>query len=102
MFSLVFRALAMAPFWEEALHSLRDKPNVVDIRNIGLMGAVEVAPRDGAPMARGFEIYLKCFESGLMVRQIGDTIAMSPPLIISESQIGELVDLLGAAIAATA
>ena len=94
------RARALAPVWEDALHSLRDKPNVIDIRNIGLMGAVEMAPRPGAPGARGSDIYLDCFHNGLMVRQTGDSIALSPPLIITEAQIGELVDILGAAIAA--
>ena len=96
------RARALAPVWEDALHSLSDKPNVIDIRNIGLMGAVEMAPRPGAPGARAFDVYLDCFHNGLMVRQTGDTIAMSPPLIITEAQIGELVDILGAAIAAAA
>ena len=94
------RARALAPVWEDALHSLSDRPNVIDIRNIGLMGAVEMAPRPGAPGARAFDVYLDCFHNGLMVRQTGDTIAMSPPLIITEAQIGELVDVLGAAIAA--
>ena len=96
------RARALEPVWEDALHSLSDKPNVIDIRNIGLMGAVELAPRPGAPAARGFEVYLNCFNNGLMVRQTGDSIAMSPPLIITEAQIAELVDILGAAIAAAA
>ncbi len=97
---LFARAAGMAAIFEDAVHSLKSLPNVIDIRNFGLMGAVELAPRAGAPGARGFEVYLKCFETGLMVRQIGDAIAMSPPLIISEAQIGELVDILGAAIKA--
>ena len=88
----------MAPVWENAIHDLRGLPNVIDIRNLGLMGAVEVAPRDGAPTARAFEIYLKCYEKGLLVRQTGDIIAMSPPLIVSEEQIGEVVNILGDAI----
>ncbi len=94
------RARALEPVWQDALHSLRGRPNVIDIRNIGLMGAVELAPRPDAPGARGFDIYLECFNNGLMVRQIGEAIAMSPPLIISEAQIGEMVDILGNAIAA--
>ena len=98
---LFARSAEMAPVFEDAVHGLKGLPNVIDIRNFGLMGAVELAPREGAPGARGFETYLKCFETGLMVRQIGDTIAMSPPLIISEAQIGELVEILGAAIVAT-
>ena len=97
---LFARAREMAPVFEAAVYDLKDLPNVIDIRNIGLMGAVELAPREGAPGVRGFEVYLKCFETGLMVRQIGDAIAMSPPLIITESQIGELVGILGAAIRA--
>ncbi len=99
---LFARAAALAPVFEDAVHGLRDLPDVIDVRNFGLMGAVELAPREGAPGARGFAAYLECFETGLMVRQIGDSIAMSPPLIISESQIGEMVEILGAAIAATA
>ncbi len=98
---LFARAAALAPSWQDAIHSLKGRANVIDIRDIGLMGAVELEPRDGAPGARGFDVYMKCFETGLLVRQTGDTIAMSPPLIISEAQIGELFDILGAAITAT-
>jgi beta-alanine--pyruvate transaminase len=65
------------------------------------MGAVEMESRDGAPGARAMDVFMRCYETGLMVRQIADTIAMSPPLIISEAQIGEIIDILGAAIDAT-
>ena len=92
------RARTLAPLWEDALHALRGRRNVIDIRNIGLMGAVELAPRAGAAGARGFEVYLACFHGGLIARQTGDTIALSPPLIITEDQIAELVDILGKAI----
>ena len=98
---LFARAAELEPKWEDAIHSLAGRGNVIDIRNIGLMGAVELASRDGAPGARAFDVYMKCFETGLVVRQTGDTIALSPPLIISEAQIDELIDILGAAIAAT-
>ncbi len=98
---LFARAAALAPKWQDAIHSLRGWRHVIDIRDIGLMGAVELEPRDGAPGARAFDVYLDCFENGLLVRQTADTIALSPPLIISEAQIGELVDILGAAIKAT-
>jgi len=98
---LFARAAELEPKWEDAIHSLADRVNVIDIRNIGLMGAVELEPRDGAPGARAFDVYMKCFETGLVVRQTGDTIALSPPLIITEAQIDELIDILGAAIAAT-
>ena len=92
---------ALAPKWESAVHGLKGQPNVIDIRNIGLMGAVELNPRDGAPTARAFDVYLKCYEKGLLVRQTGDIIALSPPLIVSEGQIDEMVNILGDAIRET-
>ena len=98
---LFARARSLAAKWEAAIHGLKGLPHVIDIRNIGLMGAVELEPRDGAPGARTYECYVKCFELGLMVRQTGDIIALSPPLIISESQIDELFSILSEAIKAT-
>ena len=99
---LFARARALESAFEDAVHGLKDLPGVIDVRNIGLMGAVELAPRAGAPGARGFDAYLKCFETGLMVRQIGDIVAMSPPLVVSEAEIDEMVGILGAAVRATA
>ena len=96
---LIQRARSLAGKWEDALHSLGSLANVVDVRNIGLMGAVEIATRDGAP--RTFDIFLKCFEKGMHVRQTGDVIAMSPPLIVAEGQIDEMVSILGEAIQET-
>jgi beta-alanine--pyruvate transaminase len=72
------------------------------VRNYGLIGAVELEPRAGKPGARAFEVFLKCFERGVMVRQTGDTIAMSPPLIIDSKQIARLIETLGAVIRETA
>jgi beta-alanine--pyruvate transaminase len=83
---LLTRAASLAAEWENAVHSLRGLPHVIDVRNYGLIGAVELEPRAGKPGTRGFEVFLKCFERGLMVRQTGDTIAMSPPLIIESKQ----------------
>jgi len=99
---LLTRAASMSTEWENAVHSLRGLPHVIDIRNYGLIGAVELEPRAGKPGARAFEIFLKCFERGVMVRQTGDTIAMSPPLIIDAKQITRLVETLGAVIRETA
>ena len=98
---LFARAKALAPKWEAALHGLKDFPNVIDIRNLGLMGAVEMTPRDGTPTTRAFDIYLKCYEKGLLVRQTGDIIALSPPLIVSEEQIDDMTSILGDAIRET-
>ena len=95
------RGKAMAPVWENAIHGLKGLSNVIDIRNLGLMGAVELAPRDGAPTTRAYDVYLSCYEKGLLVRQTGDIIAMSPPLIATEGQIDEIMSILGDAISET-
>jgi beta-alanine--pyruvate transaminase len=98
---LLTRAASLASEWENAMHSLRGLPHVIDVRNYGLIGAVELEPRAGKPGARAFEVFLECFERGVMVRQTGDTIAMSPPLIIDSKQIAHIVETLGAAIRKT-
>src|SRR5690606_11113264 len=81
---LFTRARTLAPAFEAAAHTLKGAPNVIDVRNIGLVAGIELAPRDGAPGARAAEAFQKCFDSGLMVRYTGDTLAVSPPLIIEE------------------
>ena len=92
---LLTRGKELAKTWEDAVHSLRSLPNVIDIRNLGLVAGVELQPRAGAPGARAYEVLVKAFEKGLLVRITGDTIALSPPLIISPAQIDELVTTLG-------
>ncbi|HWX79051.1 MAG TPA: aspartate aminotransferase family protein [Steroidobacteraceae bacterium] len=99
---LLTRAASLSAQWENAVHSLRGLPHVIDVRNYGLIGAVELEARPGKPGTRGFEVFLKCFERGVMVRQTGDTIAMSPPLIIEGKQIDQLLETLGAVIRETA
>lgn len=99
---LLTRAASLSTEWENAVHSLRGLPHVIDLRNYGLIGAVELEPRAGKPGARGFEIFLKCFERGVMVRQTGDVIAVSPPLIIEPKQIARIVETLGSVIRDTA
>jgi len=98
---LLTRATALGPQLEDAVHSLRGIPHVIDVRNFGLIGAVELEPRAGAPGARAYEVFVKCFERGVMVRQTGDVIAMSPPLIISPRQIAQLVETLADVVRAT-
>ncbi len=87
---LLTRVGEIAQYWEDAAHSLKDCPNVVDIRNIGLIAAVELSPRAGAPGARGFEAHLMAFEKGAYIRSTGDILAFAPPLIIQKSEIDEL------------
>ncbi|NGP16957.1 aspartate aminotransferase family protein [Devosia aurantiaca] len=89
---LLTRGAELAKVFEDALHSLKGEPHVIDVRNIGLVGAVELEPIAGSPTKRAFSAFLKCFEDGYLIRTTGDIIAMSPPLIISEAQIGELID----------
>ena len=89
---LFTRATELAPYWEDALHSLRGLPHVIDIRNFGLIGAIELEPMDGEPTKRAFTAFLKAFEKNLLIRTTGDIIALSPPLIISKGQIDELFD----------
>lgn len=92
---LLTRAAQLETYWQEALHGLRDHPHVVDIRNMGLIGAVELASIDGQPGKRAFDVFVKAFEAGILIRVTGDIIAMSPPLIISEGQIDQLIGTLG-------
>jgi beta-alanine--pyruvate transaminase len=88
------RAADMAPYWEEALHSLKGLPHVIDIRNMGLIGAVELEPIAGEPTKRAFTAFLDAYEKGIFIRTTGDIIAMSPPLIIEKQDIDKLVGTL--------
>ena len=99
---LLTRAASVSPRWQEAVHSLKGSPHVIDIRNFGLIGAVEFEPRPGKPGARGYDIFTKCFERGVMVRQTGDIIALSPPLIIEDKHIDQIVSTLAVVAAETA
>ncbi|HTL26641.1 MAG TPA: aspartate aminotransferase family protein [Burkholderiales bacterium] len=87
---LLTRVGEIAQYWEDAAHAMKDCPNVIDIRNIGLIAAIELAPRPGAPGARGLEAHLKAFEKGSYIRSTGDVLAFAPPLIIQKSEIDQL------------
>ncbi len=99
--ALFARAASMAGYWEDKLHGLRDARHVADLRNLGLIGAIELQPREGAPGARAFDVFLKCWERGLMIRTTGDVIALSPSLIIEREQIDELFSIVAEALAST-
>ncbi|TDJ44733.1 MAG: aspartate aminotransferase family protein [Gammaproteobacteria bacterium] len=92
------RASEMAPVLEDAVHSLKGAPHVIDIRNIGMMAAIELEPRPGEPTMRATEMFRRCFEAGLLIRTTGDVLALSPPLIIDADQIGQIVDTIGKAL----
>src|SRR5580693_2351503 len=91
---LFTRAKSLAQHWEDAAHALRALPHVIDVRNYGLILGLELAPLAGKPGARAFEVFTKCFERGVLVRQTGDIIALSPPLIIETAQIDQIFGTL--------
>ena len=99
---LLTRAGEMAGYFADALHSLKGLPGVLDVRNIGLIGGVELTPVPGQPTKRAFDVFLDCYDKGALVRTTGDIIALSPPLIIERSHIDQLIDILGGAIRRTA
>jgi beta-alanine--pyruvate transaminase len=96
------RALEMEQRWGDAIHSLKGLPNVIDLRNLGLIGAIELEPIAGQPTKRAMDVFARCFDDGLLIRTTGDTIALSPPLIIEDRHIERIVDTLTRALKATA
>ena len=91
---LLTRGAEMGKYWEDALHSLKGLPHVIDIRNLGLIGAIELEPIAGSPTKRAFSAFVKAFESGILIRTTGDIIAMSPPLIVEKQHIDQLIGTL--------
>ncbi len=89
---LLTRANEISNYWEDRLHALKGLPHIIDIRNIGLIGAIEFDPVPGEPTKRAYDRFVKAFENNILVRQTGDIIALSPPLIISKSEIDQLFD----------
>ncbi len=92
----------MEESFADAQHSLRGEPHVIDIRNFGMIGAVELAPIEGQPTARALAVFRQCYDEGVIVRTTGDTLAFSPPLIIDESQIEQVVETVRGALRALA
>ena len=84
-------AASLHGYWEEAVHSLKGKRHIIDIRNVGIVAGIELEPRPGAPTKRATELFHKCFDNGLLVRATGDIIALSPPLILQKAHIDEMV-----------
>ena len=88
-------AASLHGYWQDAMHSLTGKRHIVDIRNMGLVAAIELEPAVGAIGKRGMELFHKCFDNGLLVRATGDIIALSPPLILEKAHIDEMVGRIG-------
>lgn len=91
---LLTRGAELGKTWEDAVHSMRGLPHVIDVRNLGLVAGIELQPREGAPGARAYEVFVKAFEKGILIRYTGDILALSPPLIIEPAQIDQLVTTL--------
>jgi beta-alanine--pyruvate transaminase len=88
------RVKELAPYWENAIHSLKGTKHVIDLRNIGLVGAIELESRPGKPGARAMDAFLKAYEKGMLIRVTGDIIAMSPPFIVEKSHIDQAVSIM--------
>ena len=95
---LLTRAAELNDHWENAAHDLRRLPHVIDIRNIGLTAAIEMAPVPGKPAVRGMTALHKAFQKGAFIRVTGDIIALAPPLPITPAQIDDLFALVAETI----
>ena len=95
---LLTRASELQGYFAEQVHSLREEPNVIDIRNIGLVAGIELQPNAEGPTKRAYGIFTDLYERGLLVRTTGDIVALSPPLIVEREQIDQIVDMLRAAL----
>ncbi len=96
------RVREIEPYWQQAVHSLRGLPNVVDVRDCGLIAGIELQPRPGKPTDRATAVFGRCFDNGLLIRTTGDIVALSPPLIIERSHVDRIVETLSGAIQAEA
>jgi beta-alanine--pyruvate transaminase len=92
------QARSMAPYWSDAVHALKGRRHVIDLRAYGLVAGIELEPRAGAPGARGYEALVRAFEAGVLVRTTGDTIALSPPLIVERAQVDRIFEVLASII----
>jgi beta-alanine--pyruvate transaminase len=95
---LLTRAGDVQDAWHDAIHALKGLPNIIDIRTIGLIAGIELSSRNGEVGKRAYDVFVDCFEKGLLIRVTGDIIALSPPLIIEKSQISDIVSMLGDAL----
>jgi len=91
---LLTRGAELNDFWADCLHELKNQPHVIDVRNLGMIGGIELASRPDAPGARAYELFVDCFEKGLLIRVTGDIVALSPPLIAEKSHIESMVSIL--------
>lgn len=98
---LFARARELSPYLEDAAHALKGTRHVIDIRNLGLVAAIELEPRPGEATKRTYDVYRACFEKGLMLRIAGETLAISPPLIVTREQIDQIFETIKDVLEAT-
>ena len=96
--NMIERVAGLAPYFENAVHSLKGAKHVTDIRNYGLAAGFTLAPVPGEPAKRPFQVAMRCLEKGFYVRYGGDTIQLAPPFIIQKSEIDSLINALGEAL----
>jgi beta-alanine--pyruvate transaminase len=96
------RVREIEPYWEDAVHSLKGLPNVIDLRNFGLIAGIELASRPEKATDRATRIFQRCFDAGVLIRTTGDTVALSPPLIVERTHIDRIFGTLADAIRAEA
>ena len=99
---MVNRSNALAPVLEDSLHDLKGNKHITDIRNFGLAGALQLAPREGDPIVRPFEVGIRCWEKGLYVRWGGDTLQFAPPFVAQPEHIRSMAATVAEAIDQTA
>jgi beta-alanine--pyruvate transaminase len=97
---LAQRVRDLQPYWQDAMHGLRGSTGVLDIRDIGLIGGIELQPREGRPTERAMKVFHRCFDDGLLVRVTGDIVALSPPLTIERAHVDRIAETLDRAIRA--
>jgi beta-alanine--pyruvate transaminase len=97
----VERVRELAPYFEDAVHSLKGRKHVVDIRNFGLAAGLTLAAVAGEPAKRPFQVAMRCLEKGFYVRYGGDTIQLAPPFIVEKHEIDSLVSVLAESLDAT-
>jgi beta-alanine--pyruvate transaminase len=99
---LAGRAAAMEGYFEDGAHSMKGLPNVIDVRNMGLVAGIELQSRAGKPTERAMKIFHRCFDEGVLIRTTGDIIALSPPLIVERSHVDRMFGTIAEAIRAEA
>ncbi|MDG1923941.1 MAG: aspartate aminotransferase family protein [Pseudomonadales bacterium] len=93
--SMIERVQAIAPVFEKSIHELGNAPRVVDIRNYGLAGGLTLAPYEGEPLRRPFEVAMSMWKKGFYVRYGGDTIQLGLPFVVKEQEVTTLMSALG-------